>query len=61
MLQETYATSFVRPSDKEQCCNDVPILRRHSYKNMQPFAELGNAPVPLEQFTSIKFYRWEVA
>jgi len=26
---------------------------KHGYKNAQPFMELGNSPVPLEQLTSV--------
>ncbi len=34
---------------------------RHGYKNAQPFMELGNSPVPLEQLTSVQEFLREVA
>jgi hypothetical protein len=33
----------------------------HGYKNTQPFMELGNPPVPLEQLTSIQKFLKEAA
>lgn len=53
MFQETYVTTFIRRPDKEQLCSDVlsPLMRL-TYKNAQPFAELGSSPVPLEHLTS---------
>jgi hypothetical protein len=33
----------------------------HGYKNTQPFMELGNPPVPLEQLTSVQNFLREAA
>ena len=34
---------------------------KHGYKNTQPFMELGNPPVPLEQLTSVQKFLREAA